>query len=90
MGNSLFILDVIKMKTIELITYLNDFLSCKEINDSSKNGLQIEGPDTITKVAFAVDSCQASFKQAVIAAIDNPMEAKAAENVLKNVLQGVE
>jgi dinuclear metal center YbgI/SA1388 family protein len=55
------------MKTIELITYLNDFLRCKEINDYSKNGLQIEGPDTITKVAFAVDSCQASFKQAVIA-----------------------
>ena len=59
------------MKREELITYLNDYLRVKEIEDSSQNGLQVEGPEEVTaenlaKVAFAVDSCQAAFKQAVV------------------------
>ena len=37
----------------------------KEIEDSSQNGLQVEGPEEVTKVAFAVDSCQVAFKRAV-------------------------
>ncbi|MBC8492926.1 MAG: Nif3-like dinuclear metal center hexameric protein, partial [Chloroflexi bacterium] len=43
------------MKREELITYLDDYLRIKEIEDSSQNGLQVEGPEEVTKVAFAVD-----------------------------------
>ncbi len=53
------------MKRDELITYLDDYLRVKEIEDSSQNGLQVEGPEEVTKVAFAVDGCQAAFGRAV-------------------------
>jgi len=58
------------MKREELITYLDNYLRVKEIEDSSQNGLQVEGPEEVTadnlaKVAFAVDSCQAAFERAV-------------------------
>jgi len=55
------------MKRAELIAYLDDFLRIGEIDDSSQNGLQVEGPDEIDKVAFAVDGCQETFQQAVAA-----------------------
>jgi len=55
------------MNRDELITYLNETLRVKEIEDTSQNGLQVEGPEEVTKVAFAVDSCQAAFEQAVAA-----------------------
>jgi len=51
----------------ELVTYLDSYLRVREIQDSSQNGLQVEGPEEITKVAFAVDGCQATFDQAVAA-----------------------
>lgn len=53
------------MKRKELVTYLDDFLRIEEFEDVSQNGLQVEGPEDVTKVAFAVDGCQASFEQAV-------------------------
>lgn len=53
------------MERDELIDYLDDFLRIDEFDDKSQNGLQVEGPGELTKVAFAVDSCQASFEQAV-------------------------
>jgi dinuclear metal center YbgI/SA1388 family protein len=53
------------MKRDELIAYLDDYLRVKEIEDSSQNGLQVEGPEEVTEVAFAVDSCQVAFGQAV-------------------------
>lgn len=53
------------MRRDELITYLDGYLGVKEIEDSSQNGLQVEGPDEVTTVAFAVDGCQAAFEQAV-------------------------
>ena len=53
------------MKRDELIPYLDDYLRVKEIEDTSQNGLQVEGPEEVTKVAFAVDGCQAAFEQAV-------------------------
>ncbi len=55
------------MKRNELITYLDDYLRVKEIEDDSQNGLQVEGPDEVTMVAFAVDGCQAACEQAVAA-----------------------
>ena len=33
------------MKRDELIAYLDETLRVKEIEDSSQNGLQVEGPD---------------------------------------------
>jgi dinuclear metal center YbgI/SA1388 family protein len=47
-----------------LVSYLNDYFRVEEIEDKSQNGLQVEGPDEVTKVALAVDACQASFEQA--------------------------
>lgn len=48
-----------------LIDYLDEYLRIREIEDKSRNGLQIEGPDEVRMVAFAVDGCQASFVRAV-------------------------
>ncbi|MFH0939323.1 MAG: Nif3-like dinuclear metal center hexameric protein [Planctomycetota bacterium] len=53
------------MKCAKLIKYLNAFLRVSEIEDDSKNGLQVEGADEVAHVAFAVDACQAAFEQAV-------------------------
>jgi dinuclear metal center YbgI/SA1388 family protein len=55
------------VKRDELIVYLDKYLRVKEIEDSSQNGLQVEGPEEVTKVALAVDSCQAAFEGAVTA-----------------------
>jgi len=52
------------MKRDELITYLDEYLRVKEIEDDSQNGLQVEGPGEVRKVAFAVDGCQATFERA--------------------------
>lgn len=43
------------MKTRVIVEYLDDFLRVAEIGDASLNGLQVEGPDEISKIAFAVD-----------------------------------
>jgi len=53
------------MKRNTLIKYLDEYLRVEEIEDKSQNGLQVEGPDEVTLVAFAVDGCQASFEEAV-------------------------
>ena len=55
------------MKRDKLITYLDDYLRVKEIEDASQNGLQVEGSENVAKIAFAVDGCQATFEQAVAA-----------------------
>jgi dinuclear metal center YbgI/SA1388 family protein len=49
----------------ELVTYLDNYLRVEEIADASQNGLQVEGPEEVTNVAFAVDGCQATFEQAI-------------------------
>lgn len=53
------------MERDKLIDYLDDYLCVGEIEDASQNGLQVEGPAEVTRVAFAVDACLASFEQAV-------------------------
>ncbi len=53
------------MKHNELITYLDAFLRIDDFDDVSQNGLQVEGPEEVTKVAFAVDACLAASEQAV-------------------------
>jgi dinuclear metal center YbgI/SA1388 family protein len=53
------------MKRDELTAYLDDYLRVKEIKDSSQNGLQVEGPEEVSRVAFAVDGSQSAFERAV-------------------------
>jgi putative NIF3 family GTP cyclohydrolase 1 type 2 len=55
------------MNRDELTAYLDETLRVKEIEDTSQNGLQVEGPVEVMKVAFAVDSCQAAFEGTVTA-----------------------
>ena len=55
------------MERSKLVSYLDDYLRVNEIQDASQNGLQVQGPQEVTRVAFAVDGCQASFEQAVAA-----------------------
>lgn len=38
-----------------LVSYLDSLLRTKEIKDVSLNGLQVDGPKTIKRIAFAVD-----------------------------------
>ena len=47
-----------------LVNYLDSLLRIDEINDESRNGLQVEGADELDKVCFAVDACLATFKEA--------------------------
>lgn len=53
------------MERDALVDYLDGYLRIEEIEDRSQNGLQVEGPDEVMKVALAVDGCQASFERAV-------------------------
>jgi len=53
------------MNRDELIDHLDSYLRIEEIEDKSQNGLQVEGPEEVTKVALSVDACQAAFEQAV-------------------------
>ncbi len=55
------------MRRDELVEYLDGYLRVGEIEDKSQNGLQVGGPEEVTKVAFAVDGCQASFERAAAA-----------------------
>jgi len=53
------------MERDTIVSYINDYLRIKDIKDKCQNGLTIEGPTEVTKVAFAVDSCLAAFEQAI-------------------------
>jgi len=48
----------------EITAYLDDFLSVAKIDDSSFNGLQVEGKEEIRKIAFAVDVGAEVFEKA--------------------------
>lgn len=55
------------MKLIELCDYLDDYLGVRDVPDSpgALNGLQVENSGSVSKVAVAVDACQATIDQAV-------------------------
>lgn len=55
------------MNRDELVEYLDALLEVKEIEDSSNNGLQVEGARAVERVAFAVDAGLAPFEEAVAA-----------------------
>jgi dinuclear metal center YbgI/SA1388 family protein len=52
------------MKRDELVAYLDDYLQIETIDDRSNNGLQVEGKDEVTRLAFAVDASLAAFEAA--------------------------
>ncbi len=52
------------MNSGELVRYLDEYLRIHEIDDSSCNGLQIEGGSTVDRVALAVDFCIESAQEA--------------------------
>ncbi|MFA5645752.1 MAG: Nif3-like dinuclear metal center hexameric protein [Candidatus Ratteibacteria bacterium] len=49
----------------DLIQFLDTLLQTKEIQDNSWNGLQIEGKETVKKIAFSVDASYESFQAAI-------------------------
>ena len=51
------------MKRQDLVTWLNDFLNIALFEDSSLNGLQVEGRKEVSKVAVAVDASLETFKR---------------------------
>jgi dinuclear metal center YbgI/SA1388 family protein len=56
-----------EMKRNELATYLDEYLQIATIQDASNNGLQVEGGQEITHLAFAVDAGLAAFQGAAAA-----------------------
>ena len=49
----------------DIVQFLDDLLNTAKINDSCRNGLQVQGADSITRVGLAVDACVAAYRQAV-------------------------
>jgi dinuclear metal center YbgI/SA1388 family protein len=49
----------------EIVTFLDNELRTSYIRDYSCNGLQVEGNSEICRIAFAVDACMESYRQAV-------------------------
>lgn len=54
----------------DLVRWLDDYLAIDAYDDPSLNGLQFEGADEVTKVAFAVDASLSTFEQAAEAGAD--------------------
>jgi len=48
----------------EIVEFLDGELGIKDVEDSSNNGLQVEGKKEIKKIAFAVDACMEVFEKA--------------------------
>lgn len=53
------------IKREELEKFLNEYLEISNFKDYGPNGLQVEGKDTISKIAFAVSATKASVSEAV-------------------------
>lgn len=54
------------MKWRELVSYLDEYLQVGRYPDRSNNGLQVQpAGDEVTRIAFAVDACLASFQGAI-------------------------
>src|SRR3989338_5494063 len=53
------------MESLYKITnFLDKWLNIAEVEDTSNNGLQVEGKKTVNKVGFAVDACLDVFEKA--------------------------
>lgn len=49
----------------KIVRFLDDYLKTDDVNDSSWNGLQIEGKEKVGKIAFAVDAGMETFELSV-------------------------
>jgi dinuclear metal center YbgI/SA1388 family protein len=54
----------------ELVTWLNDYLKIESFKDISLNGLQLEGRETVSRIAVAVDSTLATLEEAALSGAD--------------------
>lgn len=54
------------VRLTELAQYLDEYLRVAEVPDDRMafNGLQVEGPEVVRRIAVAVDACQAVFEAA--------------------------
>jgi dinuclear metal center YbgI/SA1388 family protein len=52
------------MRRDELVEYVDDLLHIEAIEDTSNNGLQVEGAAEVRRLAFAVDASLAAFEGA--------------------------
>ncbi|MBN2188222.1 MAG: Nif3-like dinuclear metal center hexameric protein [Chitinispirillaceae bacterium] len=52
------------IKRERLVEFLDKELKVKEIQDLSRNGLQVEGGKNVRRVALAVDACGAAYRAA--------------------------
>ncbi len=57
-------------KREDIVRFLNNYLNSAEIADSSLNGLQVQGRDTVRKVVFGVSASLELFKKAAAAKAD--------------------
>ncbi len=55
------------MNRDDLVLYLDNYLDVHALKDYADNGLQVEGADKVTKLAFAVDACQETIDGAIAA-----------------------
>lgn len=53
------------MRRDELVAWLDEYLDVKAFKDASLNGLQVEGGDSVTKVAVGVDGSYNTIERAV-------------------------
>lgn len=53
------------MQLAAITTHLDQYLCLGSYDDRSNNGLQVQGQPDVTRAAFAVDACLASFQGAV-------------------------
>ena len=49
----------------DITRFLNKTLPPNGVEDESNNGLQVEGPADVDKIAVAVDACIESFEKAI-------------------------
>ena len=54
----------------DVVSFVNDYLNISAVPDSSLNGLQVEGRDTVRKIAFGVSANLELFKKAKEAGAD--------------------
>lgn len=57
-------------KRVDVVNYLDGYLSNDLIQDLAVNGLQVEGKESVKKVALAVDACMNVFEKAALLKAD--------------------
>jgi len=58
------------VKLNKIAGFLNEYLKTSDFDDSSWNGLQIEGRENVEKIVFAVDAGAETFERAAAAGAD--------------------